>query len=73
MKFVSRTYDDSCKDTISSSLASDVVGEYINGLIEAYTVTDLSGNIGYLNTEADTTDASSDSTEDASTDSSSEQ
>lgn len=73
LKFVSRTYDDSCKDTISSSLASDVVSEYINGLTEAYTVTDLSGSIGYLNTEADTTDASSDSTEDASTDSSSEQ
>ena len=73
LKFVSRTYDDSCKDTISSSLASDAVSEYINGLTEAYTVTDLSGNIGYLNTEADTTDASSDSTEDASTDSSSEQ
>ncbi len=73
LKFVSRTYDDSCKDTISSSLASDAVSEYINGLTEAYTVTDLSGNIGYLNTEADTTDVSSDSTEDASTDSSSEQ
>lgn len=73
LKFVSRTYDDSCKDTISSSLASDAVSEYINSLTDAYTVTDLSGNIGYLNTEADTTDASSDSTEDASTDSSSEQ
>lgn len=73
LKFVSRTYDDSCKDTISSSLASDAVSEYINGLTDAYTVTDLSGSIGYLNTEADTTDASSDSTEDASTDSSSEQ
>ncbi len=73
LKFVSRTYDDSCKDTISSSLASDTVSEYINGLTETYTVTDLSGSIGYLNTEADTTDASSDSTEDASTDSSSEQ
>ena len=73
LKFVSRTYDDSCKDTISSSLASDAVSEYINSLTDAYTVTDLSGNIGYLNTEADTTDASSDSTEDASTDSNSEQ
>ena len=73
LKFVSRTYDDSCKDTISSSLASDAVSEYINSLTDAYTVTDLSGNIGYLNTEADTTDASSDSPEDASTDSNSEQ
>lgn len=54
LKFVSRTYDDSCKDTISSTLASDTVEEFMAEWIENYTVTDLSGEIAYLNSEADT-------------------
>lgn len=63
LKFVGRTYDDSCKDSISSSLASDAVEAYIAEWIEAYTVTDVSGEIAYLNSETEEADASDDNTD----------
>ena len=62
MKFVSRTYDDTCLDSISSTLSSDEVGTYIDALLEnAYEVTDLKGNLNYLSTtEASSTDSEAD-------------
>ena len=62
LKFVSRTYDDTCLDSISSTLSSDEVGTYIDALLEnAYEVTDLKGNLNYLNTtEASATDSEAD-------------
>lgn len=62
LKFVSRTYDDTCLDSISSTLSSDEVGTYIDALLEnAYEVTDLKGNLNYLNTtEASSTDSEAD-------------
>lgn len=62
LKFVSRTYDDTCLDSISSTLSSDEVGTYIDALLEnAYEVTDLKGNLNYLSTtEASSTDSEAD-------------
>lgn len=62
LKFVSRTYDDTCLDSISSTLSSDEVGTYIDSLLEnAYEVTDLKGNLNYLSTaEASSTDSEAD-------------
>lgn len=66
LKFVSRTYDDTCLDTISSTLANNAVSDYLDSVLESgYDVTDVKGEINYLNTEStDTSDTeSTDTTE----------
>lgn len=57
LKFVSRTYDETCLDTISTNLANEAVTEYMDALLEdQYEVKDIKGEISYLskNTEDDT-------------------
>lgn len=57
LKFVSKEYDENCKDTISSSLSSETTNNYVDELSEAYEATDIKGEIGYLSsTEADTSE-----------------
>lgn len=68
LKFVNRTYDESCTDTISSTLANNAVTEYVNALMENnYEITDMKGEISYLkeDTEADNPDSSSDTSSDS--------
>lgn len=73
LKFVSRTYDDTCLDSISSEISTEAVEDYIAALLDdAYEVTDLKGNLNYLtitegdaegstdDTSADDSDSSSD-------------
>lgn len=60
LKFVTRTYDENCMDSISSKLSSDAVTEYVDGLLkDNYEITDVMGKISYLNKE-NTTDSSED-------------
>ncbi len=52
LKFVARTYDENCLDSISSKLASDAVTEYLDGLLkDKYEISDVMGKISYLNKE----------------------
>ncbi len=64
LKFVSRTYDESCLDTISTNLATEAVTEYMDALLEdQYEVKDIKGEISYLskNTEDDTENSDTES------------
>lgn len=61
LKFVSKEYDDSCVDTISSTLASNTTSEYLTALTEAYEVIDIKGEIGYLQSTEDTEEETDDS------------
>lgn len=64
LKFVSRTYDETCLDTISTTLATEAVTEYMDALLEdQYEVTDIKGEISYLskNTEDDTDNSDTES------------
>jgi len=68
VRFDGRAYDESCRETISTRLASQNVMEYINGLSENYTVTDAKGNLEYLikqETTAETTISETTNTESA--------
>lgn len=57
LKFVSRTYDEGCLDTISSNLTTEAVTEYMDALLEDnYEVKDIKGEISYLSKDADSTD-----------------
>lgn len=61
LKFVSRTYDETCLDTISSTLANEAVTEYVNALLEDhYEIRDIKGEISYLKEEDETNDSESD-------------
>lgn len=53
LKFVSKEYDESCTDTISSSLSSTATDEYLTELTENYEAIDIKGEIGYLQTSDD--------------------
>ncbi len=48
VKFVSVEYDDTCRDTISNSLASTAAQEYASSVAEGYEVTDVKGELNYL-------------------------
>lgn len=48
VRFDERTYDESCRETISDSLANQKVTEYIDSLTEGYAVTDVKGSLEYL-------------------------
>lgn len=65
LKFVSRTYDETCLDTISTNLATEAVAEYIDALLENnYEVKDMKGEIAYLSkTTEDTTGTDTDNSD----------
>jgi hypothetical protein len=65
LKFVSKEYDDTCLDSISSTLASNTTSSYLSDLAENYEVTDIQGNIGYLSTEESDSDESDSGSEDS--------
>lgn len=66
IKFVSRTYDETCLETISNKLASEAVTDYVNGLLENnYEVKDIKGEISYLKEEEETSESSSDTSSDS--------
>lgn len=48
VEFVERIYDETTKDTISTTLAEERTTEYITALTDSYEVTDLSGELVYL-------------------------
>lgn len=51
VEFVNRYYDEADDDNISATLSSGRVLEYIEGMMENYTVTDLKGELKYLTVE----------------------
>lgn len=58
LKFVSRTYDESCPDTISSTLSTEAVNEYLDTLLEGkYEAVDLKGEISYLTSSEEESDS----------------
>lgn len=58
LKFVSRTYDESCPDTISSTLSTEAVNEYLDALLEGkYEAVDLKGEISYLTNSEEESDS----------------
>lgn len=64
LKFVTRTYDENCLDTISTTLATEAVEEYMEALLEGnYEVTDLKGEIAYLKTTEEAEDDTDSDTE----------
>jgi len=56
LKFVSKEYDETCKDTISSTLSNETTNTYVDTLTEAYEAADIKGEIGYLSTTEATTE-----------------
>lgn len=65
LKFVSRTYDESCLDTISSTLSTEAVNEYLDALLEGkYEAVDLKGEISYLTSSEEDASESSEDTSD---------
>lgn len=48
VEFVERIYDETTKDTISTTLAEERTTEYITALTDSYEVIDLSGELVYL-------------------------
>lgn len=48
VEFINRYYDEADDARISSTLASQNVSEYINGLVENYQVVDVKGDLKYL-------------------------
>lgn len=66
VKFVSVVYDENCPETISNTLASRAVEEYAAALTDKYEVTDVKGEMTYLNvpeTESSSEDVTSAGTE----------
>ena len=69
LKFVTRTYDETCLDTISSKLASDAVTEYLDALLDGtYGVEDVKGEISYLKEDSEDTSEDTESSEATSSD-----
>lgn len=65
LKFVSRTYDENCLDTISSTLSTEAVNEYLDALLEGkYEAVDLKGEISYLTSSEEDASESSEDTSD---------
>lgn len=67
VEFVNRYYDEADDDSISSTMASQKVSEYISALLESYQVTDVKGDLKYLTiaqeeTSATETDTAADTT-----------
>lgn len=60
LKFISRTYDENCRESISDNLASEATEEYVHSLLEdKYEAKDIKGEISYLREEdAEETDSS---------------
>lgn len=53
LKFVSRTYDETCLETIASTQASEAVAAYLEEVQgDQYEITDLKGEIDYLKDDA---------------------
>lgn len=48
VQFVDRTYDETCREAISNTLATEKQQEYLNGIIEDYEVVDVKGELVYL-------------------------
>lgn len=70
VQFEKKYYDEANDDTISTLLAGQKAGEYIQALTEGYTVTDVKGELKYLTisedtTESESTDAVAEDTDDA--------
>lgn len=65
VQFVKRYYDAENDETISQTLAQQTVTEYVYGLAEQYTVTDVKGELNYLTISAAETDTNSDTATDA--------
>lgn len=59
VKFVSVEYDDTCRDTISNSLASQAAQEYASSVAEGYEVTDVKGELNYLTMSEEASEAES--------------
>lgn len=51
VEFISRYYDKADDENISNTIASERTSEYVNNLIEGYTVTDNAGKLKYLTVE----------------------
>lgn len=51
VKFVSVDYDESCVETISSTLASSATETYVSEITEKYDITDVKGDLKYLTIE----------------------
>jgi len=65
VEFVERIYDETTKDTISSTLAEERAAEYITNLSASYGVTDLSGELVYLTAQSTEAGAEAEETETA--------
>ena len=53
LKFISRTYNENCRESISDSLASEATEEYLHNLLEdKYEAKDIKGEISYLREDA---------------------
>ncbi len=64
LKFVSRTYDDTCRETISDTLATQEASEYVESLIaDGYDAVDIKGEIAYLKAKDTTEETDSSSSE----------
>lgn len=61
LSFVDRYYDETNNDTISSTIASNAVSDYINVLIQGYEVSDPNKHLNYLYVEETTADTTADS------------
>jgi len=51
VEFVKRYYDEADDKNISNTIASERVSEYIENIMESYTVTDHKGELKYLTIE----------------------
>lgn len=63
LKFVSRTYDETCRETISDTLATQEASEYVESLIAGYEAVDIKGEIAYLKAKDTTEETDSSSSE----------
>lgn len=70
VQFEKKYYDEANDDTISTLLAGQRAGQYVQDLVAQYTVTDVKGELKYLTipedtTESESTDAVAEDTDDA--------
>ncbi len=70
VEFINRYFDEEDNARISNVIASDIVAEYRNGLVENYQVIDTKGNLNYLTIPVEdiSSDEDASSNEDASSD-----
>lgn len=63
VEFINRYYDEANHDTISNTLASQNVTDYVNALVENYQVVDVKGDLKYLTAPAEETSDGENETE----------